>query len=104
MAVVKFTKNLQRFFPTIQTLEIEASSVAEIVSELDVQFPGLAGYIIDDHGALRHHVNIFVNGELVHDKTSLSDPVNTSSEVYIIQALSGGRGCQRNFDNKLERG
>lgn len=90
MATVKFTKNLQRFFPKLEPLTIEAGTVAEIVAQLDDQYPGLAGYIVDDRGALRQHVNIFVNGELVHDKDSLSDPVDQASEIYIIQALSGG--------------
>ncbi|MDX1436199.1 MAG: MoaD/ThiS family protein [Anaerolineales bacterium] len=90
MPVVKFTKNLQRFFPDLQPHEVSSGTVADLVDQLDREFPGLAGYIVDDQGALRHHVNIFVNGELIHDKKFLQDPLNTDDEVYIIQALSGG--------------
>ena len=48
--------------------------------------PRLKGYVLDDQGRVRHHVVVFVNGE----RADLSDPVTASSEVYVLQALSGG--------------
>ena len=50
----------------------------------------LARYIVDERGALRRHVNIFVGDELIYDRDTLSDPVNSDSRVFIFQALSGG--------------
>ena len=50
----------------------------------------LRGYVLDDQGALRKHVTIFVDGRRVADRTDLSDPVGDASEVYVFQALSGG--------------
>ena len=48
------------------------------------------GYVLDDQGTLRRHMNIFVNGEPIADRTSLSDPVSDQDEVFVMQALSGG--------------
>jgi len=90
MAKVNFTYALKRFFPDLKALEIEASDVRELVSGLETQYPGMRNYILDDQGRLREHVNIFLNGDLISDKTSLTDPVTTGDEVYIMQALSGG--------------
>lgn len=90
MPRITFTRHLERFFPGISDMEIPGETVAEILSTLDRDFPGLRDYIVDETGALRKHVNIFVDGELVHDRRSLSDSVSTDATIHILQALSGG--------------
>ena len=90
MAQVKFTPNLKRFFPDLCDCAIAAADVAEIVAAVDQRWRGLADYIIDEQGALRKHVNIFVGDELLRDKQRLSDSVSADTRVYIVQALSGG--------------
>jgi molybdopterin synthase sulfur carrier subunit len=90
MPQVKFTKNLQRFFPNIETVQVEGDSVREVINALEQHFPGLAAYVIDDQGTLREHVNIFINQDLIHDTLTLSDPVQEDDQVFILQALSGG--------------
>lgn len=52
--------------------------------------PRLRGYVVDERGALRKHMTIFVDGELVKDRMQLSDPVGPHTEIYVMQALSGG--------------
>jgi len=52
--------------------------------------PALRGYVLDDQGALRRHVAVYVNGRLVSDRTGLTDPVGPRDEIYVFQALSGG--------------
>lgn len=90
MAQVKFTPNLQRFFPDLCECSIEAATVADIVSAVDQRWRGLGDYIIDEQGALRKHVNIFIGDELLDDKQTLSDRVSTDTQIFIVQALSGG--------------
>lgn len=90
MAHVKFTPNLKRFFPDLAPIEIEGATVADIVQAVDMRWEGLAHYIIDEQGKLRKHVNIFLGDELIHDKDTLSDPVDTETKIFIMQALSGG--------------
>ena len=48
------------------------------------------GYVLDEHGAVRKHMVIFVNGTMIRDRINLSDLVDQSSEIYVMQALSGG--------------
>lgn len=90
MPHVKFTKNLQRFFPTLTDSVVDGCTVAEVVAALDKRYPGLAGYIVDERGALRQHVNVFVGDEMILDRQKLQDVVNENSRVYVFQALSGG--------------
>jgi len=88
---VRFTAHLYRFFPDLrEEEEVGGGTVAEVVASLDRRHPGLAGYVLDDHGALRQHVNIFIEDRPVRDRQRLLDKVDPSTTVFIMQALSGG--------------
>lgn len=90
MPRVKFTSHLQRYFPDLRETTVEGQTVAEVVAALDGRYPGMADYILDDQGALRRHVNIFIDENVITDRTTLQDSVSDLNRVYIFQALSGG--------------
>lgn len=90
MPRVQFTRHLVRFFPRLEDGEFEGATVAEVVASLDRRHPGLAGYLVDDRGRLRQHVNIFLGDERVADRERLSDAVGPGVVVSVFQALSGG--------------
>ncbi|GJM45187.1 MAG: hypothetical protein DHS20C21_20290 [Gemmatimonadota bacterium] len=90
MAKVQFTRHLRLHFPALADVQVAGADLAELVAGLDALHPGLAGYLIDDRGSLRMHVNIFINGEILQDRTRLTDPVSADDEVFVMQALSGG--------------
>lgn len=90
MPQIHFTQALKRFFPKLDSVDSNANNLPELITELNNQYPGLRGYLLDDHGTLRKHVNIFVDGEMIHDRENLSDQIGEKTEVYIMQALSGG--------------
>ena len=91
MAQVRFTRHLSRYFPDLAEREVvRGETVAEVVAALDERHPGLAAYIVDEGGALRRHVNIFLGQELILDRKELSDPVEEDDQVFVFQALSGG--------------
>ena len=66
------------------------STVRELLDDVFAAHPTLRGYVVDEHGALRHHVVAFVNDEPVRDKRGLAEPVPADAQVYVFQALSGG--------------
>lgn len=72
-----------------QSREVEASgaTLAEVLTDLDRQFPGLRFRVIDEQDRLRAHMRFFVNGQQSFD---LSQPLRASDEIAIVQALSGG--------------
>jgi len=90
MAIVKFTRALKRFYPSLDMVELEADDVKTVVDAINIHYKGLKDYIVDEQGILRKHVNIFVDGEMIQDREQLSDRLSPNSEVYIMQALSGG--------------
>ena len=90
MAKIKFTSALKTFFPNLTDLELQGGSVRELLDQIEVRFPGIQNYITDDTGSLRKHVNIFLQGDLIKDRNSLTDTVKGNDEVIIFQALSGG--------------
>ena len=90
MPKVSFTRALKRFYPDLESQQVEASNIADILDLLNQNYPGLKDYLVDEQGHLRKHVNIFIGDKLIRDKVNLKDPVRAGDEVYIMQALSGG--------------
>ncbi len=89
MARVVFTKNLQRHVPCPPTTA-PGTSVRAVLDHVFAENSRLRGYIVDERGSLRKHMTIFVDGQILQDRRLLSDPVGPDSEIYVMQALSGG--------------
>jgi molybdopterin synthase sulfur carrier subunit len=89
MARVTFTPQLERFLD-VPPLDVRGETVATALSGVFAANPRLRSYLLDDHGHLRQHVNIFVDGQLIQDRARLTDTVPPSAEIFILQALSGG--------------
>lgn len=92
MPRVEMTQHLHRFFPQLKdrVITVPAGSVAEVLLAINVIAPGFTDYVLDEHGALRRHVNLSINDTIVIDKVTLSDHVPDDGTVYIFQSLSGG--------------
>jgi len=87
---IKFTYALKRFFPKLKDTAANGKTLQEIFKEIESNYPGLQSYVLDEQGSLRRHVNIFIDGKMIHDRSKLSDTFSSNSEIYIMQALSGG--------------
>jgi len=68
-------------------VEASGATLADVLDDLDRQFPGIRFRMVNEQDALRPHVRFFVNGEPVFD---LSLPLSAADELCIVQALSGG--------------
>jgi molybdopterin converting factor small subunit len=89
MSRVVFTSNLQRHVSCPETI-VAAGTVRTALQQVFMAQPQARGYVLDEQGHLRKHVVVFVDGQRVRDRELLSDPVRDSSEVYVMQALTGG--------------
>ncbi len=89
MARVVFTSNLRQH---VSCPEVSApgGTVREVLDGVFASNERLRGYVLDDQGELRRHMNVFVDGAMAQDRRHLSDPVGPQSQVYVMQALSGG--------------
>jgi molybdopterin converting factor small subunit len=89
VARIAFTPNLRRH---LDCAEVTAPGTT-LRAALDHVFatqPRMRGYLLDEHGRLRKHVTIFVNGAPAADRTGLTDALGPEDEVFVFQALSGG--------------
>ena len=68
-------------------IDAKGATIVELIGELDRRYPGFRFRIVDEQDALRPHIRISVNAEIVD---SLNTPLRPSDEVAIIQAFSGG--------------
>jgi sulfur-carrier protein len=66
---------------------VEGGTLGELLLDLDRQYPGIRFRMIDEQDRMRRHVRFFVNGDATFD---LRLPLQSSDEVCIVQALSGG--------------
>lgn len=89
MVRVVFTQNLQRHLACPEE-GAAPGTVRQVLSEVFARNPRVRGYVLDDHGGLRKHMVVFVNGVQIQDPVDLSDEVPDNGEVYVMQALSGG--------------
>lgn len=89
MAKLVFTPHLREVAPAEES-SFEGSTVLEVLSGAFEVHDRLKHYVLDDQGRMRKHVCIFLDGVRLHAGDALSQPVTSSSEIYVMQALSGG--------------
>ena len=86
---MKFTPALERHL-SAPPAKVAGETVRAALSAVFDENPRLRGYILDEQGRLRKHVVVFVDGEMIRDRQGLSDPLEPASELFVMQALSGG--------------
>jgi molybdopterin converting factor small subunit len=71
-------------------LHIPAASVQEALTGLEQNHPQLYRSICDETGAVRRHVNLFVNNDHIRDRDGLETSLAAGDAVHILPAVSGG--------------
>ncbi len=89
MAQVYFTAHL-RALVEASHCDADGTVVGEALTHVFEANPRLKGYVLDEQGAVRKHVCIFLDGERLPNSTALTAPIAAKSEIYVMQALSGG--------------
>lgn len=89
MPSVEFAPALTRHVPCPRQ-EVPAATLGAALDAALLAAPALRGYVLDEQGAVRKHVAVFVNGHLVASRSDLSQPLAPGDRVHVIQALSGG--------------
>jgi len=89
MAHVYFTAHL-RSVVAKSPVKADGGIVRDAFRSVFLANPRLEGYLLDEQGALRQHVCVFLDGERLPNDTALDAPLRRESEIYVMQALSGG--------------
>ena len=82
---------LRKYTNGADSVEVEATTVQEVLNNLDSKYPGFRASICDESGSLRRFINIYINGEDVRFLENLATPVTDGAEVAIVPAISGGK-------------
>ncbi|HUF96580.1 MAG TPA: MoaD/ThiS family protein [Ilumatobacter sp.] len=69
---------------------VEGDTLGAVLSAYFHVHPGARAYVLDERGAIRRHIAVFINDDLVTDRDLQSDPVAPADRVSVFQALSGG--------------
>ena len=87
MAELYLPSTLPPLFPGLpRRLELEATTVAEAIAQLDDRWPGLRDRLCEDGSDLRRHIHVYVDKE----RASLETPLAATSRIDVIAAISGG--------------
>ena len=89
MPTVEFTANLAHQTQAPKS-RVDGQTVRECLHGVFELHPKLRGYVLDDQQAIRQHVVVFVDGTTIRDRRMQSDLVRPESEIFVMQALSGG--------------
>lgn len=81
---------LRQYTERKDTVEIEASSVADALQRLTAQFNGLRKHLFNDEGKLRSFVNIYLNDEDIRYLQKDQTPVNSNDVISIVPSIAGG--------------
>ncbi|HSI97400.1 MAG TPA: MoaD/ThiS family protein [Gaiellaceae bacterium] len=86
MPVVRLRAPLSELAGGRRELELQGSTVVEVLRALEREHPGMAGWILDERGRIREHVNVFVNKDYGREET----PVADGDRLHVLPAISGG--------------
>ncbi|MCB0957339.1 MAG: ubiquitin-like small modifier protein 1 [Ilumatobacteraceae bacterium] len=91
MAVtVRIPTTLRPMAGGASTVQVEGATLADVITNLDAAHPGFKDRLLDEDGALRKFVNLFVADDDVRYLQGLDTPVPDGETVSIIPAVAGG--------------
>jgi sulfur-carrier protein len=86
MAVVRLRAPLTELTGGKREVQLEGSTVREVLRALEDEHPAIAGWILDERITIREHINVFVNGERGREDTALAP----EDRIHVLPAISGG--------------
>ncbi|HXF97482.1 MAG TPA: MoaD/ThiS family protein [Gaiellaceae bacterium] len=86
MPTVRLRAPLSELAGGRRELQLEGGTVAEVLRALEESCPDLRGWILDERGRIREHVNVFVNRDYGREETAVAD----GDRLHVLPAISGG--------------
>ena len=89
-ATVRIPTILRTYTGGVGEVTADGAKLSEILDSLDVNHPGIRGRILDESGALRRFVNVYVGDDDVRFIGGLDAEVADGARISIIPAVAGG--------------
>jgi molybdopterin synthase sulfur carrier subunit len=86
VAVVSLRPPLRDRAGGASDVEVQGSSLITVLRTLEAEHPRIVGWVLDEHGRIRRHVNVFVNGEMTREDLSLEP----GDRVHVVPSITGG--------------
>jgi molybdopterin converting factor small subunit len=86
MAVVCVRGPLRKLAGDCAEHELDGTTVIELLRGLEARHPAVCGWVLDERGLIRRHINVFVNGERGGETTA----VRSGDRVEVVPAITGG--------------
>jgi sulfur-carrier protein len=81
---------LRRLTSGSSQVEVDGSTVAQVLADLEARYPGFKDRLYDEGGNLRQFINIYVNDSDIRFGGGLETPVTERDDVSIVPAVAGG--------------
>ncbi|HUR49355.1 MAG TPA: ubiquitin-like small modifier protein 1 [Acidimicrobiales bacterium] len=88
--VVRVPTQLRSLTGGSNRVEVEAGTVGDVVNALETAHPGFAERLLDDKGAVRRYVNLFVDDEDIRFAQGLATQVKDGQTISVVPAVAGG--------------
>jgi len=86
MAVVRLRAPLRELAGGRADHSVEGATVLDVLRALEQAHPTMAGWVLDERGLIREHVNVFVNGSYGSEETVVA----SSDRIHVLPAITGG--------------
>ncbi len=87
---VRIPTPLRKLTNNEEVIEVDASTILEVIAELQARFPGFKERLLDETGAVRRFVNVYVNEEDIRFLQNQQTKLKDGDEISIIPAIAGG--------------
>lgn len=88
MAFVRLRAPLKDLAGGHSDVELPGSSVGEVLRRLEADWPKTVGWVLDEQGRVRRHVNVFLNGEPVREDAAVAP----DDRIHVLPSITGGSG------------
>ncbi|MSU22140.1 MAG: MoaD/ThiS family protein [Pedosphaera sp.] len=89
-ATVRIPTPLRKLTNNEEIVEVSGATVEAVMTELQSRYPGIKERLLDESGAVRRFVNVYVNEEDIRFLQNQQTPIKSGDEISIIPAIAGG--------------
>ncbi|NTX02288.1 MoaD/ThiS family protein [Myxococcus sp. CA051A] len=90
MATIRIPSTMRTLTRNQAEVSASGATVREVLTDLDARYPGIGSRLLDERGAVRRYVNVFLNEEDIRALRELDTPVKDADRLTLIPAMAGG--------------